>query len=332
VGGLNETQRYFVEEHIEDFRDGLITRRELVRRVGLIAGSAAAGTTILAACDLSPRTGAGASPTTPAGTSVGGGAAPTAGLVAAGPFATPPAAATTDGVTVKPDDPRITVSKPEVKGADGASLMAYLAKPNVSGRVPGVVVVHENRGQTEHIRDVVRRVATAGFIGLNIDLAARDGGADRLTDQAAYNAALGKRSTADKLSDHKAAIDFLRSQSSGSVGVTGFCFGGGETWSILIGGLDVKAGVPYYGPQPSNYTELSRTKAAVFAVYAQQDTRITDTGAQMEEQLKKAGVPYQLTVYPGVNHAFHNDTSNRYDPTQAQKAWVSTVEWFRRYL
>jgi carboxymethylenebutenolidase len=301
VGGLNETQRYFVEEHIEDFRDGLITRRELVRRVGLIAGSAAAGTTILAACDLSPRTGAGASPTAPAGTSVGGGAAPTAGLVAASPFATPPAAATTDGVTVKPDDPRITVSKPEVKGADGASLMAYLAEPNVSGRVPGVVVVHENRGQTEHIRDVVRRVATAGFIGLNIDLAARDGGADRLTDQAAYNAALGKRSTADKLSDHKAAIDFLRSQSSGSVGVTGFCFGGGETWSILIGGLD------------AGHTHHRH-------------------GAQMEEQLRKAGVPYQLTVYPGVNHAFHNDTSNRYYPTQAQKAWVSTVEWFRRYL
>src|SRR5206468_2190419 len=87
------------------------------------------------------------------------------------------------------------------------------SKANVSGRVPGVVVIHENRGQTEHIRDVVRRVATAGFVGLNIDLAARDGGAAKLTDQAAYNAALGKRSVADKISDHKAAVDFLKSQS-----------------------------------------------------------------------------------------------------------------------
>src|SRR6266545_2875144 len=272
---LNETQRYFVEEHIEDFRDGLITRRELVRRVTLIAGSAAAAGTILAACDLSPRGGAGgiASPT--AGTTTGGGATPTgsAGLVAAGPFATPPASSTTDGITVKPDDPRITVSKPDVKGADGASLLAYMAKPNLSGRVAGVIVVHENRGQTEHIRDVVRRVATAGFVGLNIDLAARDGGADKLTDQASYNAALGKRSTADKLSDHKAAIDFLKTQTSGTIGVTGFCFGGGETWNILIGGLDVKAGVPFYGPQPSNFADLSKTRAAVSAVYAELDTR-----------------------------------------------------------
>ena len=330
---LNETQRYFVEEHVEDFRDGLISRRELVRRIGLIAGGSAAAATILAACDLSPRTGAGASPTGAAGTSVGGGATPTAGLVAAGPFATPPAAATTDGVTVKLDDPRITVSKPDVKGADGALLMAYMAKPNVSGRVPGVIVIHENRGQTDHIRDVVRRVATAGFVALNIDLAARDGGADRMPDSGVYNAALGKRTTADKLSDHKAAIDFLKTQSSGTIGVTGFCFGGGETWNVLIGGLDVKAAVPYYGPQPTNFAELSKTKAAVFAVYAQQDTRITDTGPAMEEQLKKAGVPYQITVFPNVNHAFHNDTNTaRYDAAQAQKAWVATVEWFRKYL
>jgi carboxymethylenebutenolidase len=298
--GLNETQTYFIEEHVEDFRDGLITRRELVRRVTLIAGSATLAST---------------------------------GLVAAGPYATPPAQATTDGITVKPDDPRISVSKPEVKGADGANLMAYMAKPNVSGRVAGVIVVHENRGQTEHIRDVVRRVATAGFVGLNIDLAARDGGADKLTDSAAYNAALAKRDTAAKLSDHNAALDFLKTQSSGTVGVVGFCFGGGETWNILIGGLDVKAAAPFYGPQPQNYTDLSKTKASVSAVYAELDTRITGTAPQMEEQLKKAGVPYQITVYPGVNHAFHNDTGgDRYNATQAQKAWTATIEWFRKYL
>jgi len=336
MDGLNETQRYFVEEHVEDFRDGLISRRELVRRVTLIAGGAAAAGTILAACDLSPRGGAGGVATATPGTSVGGGASPTAtaGLVAAGPFATPPATSTTDGVTVKPDDPRISVSKPDVKGADGAPLMAYMAKPNVSGRVAGVVVVHENRGQTEHIRDVVRRIATAGFVGLNIDLAARDGGADKLTDSAAYNAALGKRSTLDKLADHKAAIDFLKTQTSGVVGITGFCFGGGETWNVLIGGLDVKAGVPFYGPQPANFIDLAKTKAAVSAVYAELDTRITASAPQMEEQLKKAGVPYQITVYPGVNHAFHNDTNgpDRYSPVQAQKAWVATIEWFRKYL
>ena len=336
--GLNETQRYFVEEHYEDWRDGHITRRELFRRVSLIAGSAALATTILAACDTKAGGAGGVATPTPAGTTTGGGATATAGatatqgFVAAGPYATPPAQATADGVTVKPDDPRISVSQPSVKGADGADLMAYMAKPNLSGRVAGVIVIHENRGQTEHIRDVVRRVATAGFVGMNIDLAARDGGAAKLTDQAAYNAALGKRSTSDRLSDHKAAIDFLKTQTTGSLGVVGFCFGGGETWNVLIAGLDVKAGAPFYGPQPSNYAELSKTKAAVSAVYAEQDTRITSSSSQMEDQLKKAGVPYQITVYPGVGHAFHNDTGAAYNATQAQRAWVATIEWFKRYL
>jgi len=332
--GLNETQTYFIEEHIEDFRDGLITRRDLVRRVSLIAGSAALASTILAACDLSPRGGAGGVSATP-GTSVGGGASPTAtaGLVAAGPYATPPGQATTDGITVKPDDPRISVSKPGVKGGDGADLMAYMAKPNLSGRVAGVIVVHENRGQTEHIRDVVRRVATAGLVAINIDLVARAGGADKLTDSAAYNAELGKRSVADKLSDHNATMTYLRGQSSGSLGVVGFCFGGGEVWNLVAAAADLKAAVPFYGPQPANYTDIAKTKSAVSAVYAELDTRITGTAPQMEEQLKKAGVPYQITVYPGVNHAFHNDTNaDRYNAVQAQKAWVATIEWFRRYL
>ena len=160
---LNETQRYFIEEHIEDYRDGLMPRRELIRRVTLIAGSAAAAATILGACDLSPR--AAATPAASARPSPTLAATP-APTVAAQPFATPPPSATTDGITVKPDDPRIAVSKPDVKGADGASLMAYMARPAGSARVGGVVVIHENRGQLEHIKDVVRRVATAGFVGI----------------------------------------------------------------------------------------------------------------------------------------------------------------------
>jgi carboxymethylenebutenolidase len=321
---LNDTQRYFIEEHIEDYRDGLISRRELIRRVTLIAGSAALATSILAACDLSPRP-AGSSPT--ATTSPSG----SSGLVAQ-PFATPPPSATTDGITVKENDPRITVTKAEVKGSDGADLGPYFVKPNVSGRVPGVVVIHENRGQTEHIKDVVRRVATAGFVAINIDLAARAGGAARLTDSAGYNAELAKRSASDKLADHNATITYLKGQSSGAIGVVGFCFGGGEVWSLLASGADLKAAVPFYGPQPSNFADIAKTKAAVSAVYAEQDTRITGTAPQMEEQLKKAGVPYQVKVYPGVNHAFHNDTNDRYNAAAAQQAWVATIEWFRKNL
>ena len=325
MDGLNDTQRYFIEEHIEDFRDGLIGRRELIRRVAIVVGTAAAATTLLAACDLSPRATATTSPTAAVAT-----ASPTQGLVAQ-PFATPPPAATSDGITVRESDPRITVSKPEIKGTDGVSLMAYVAKPNVSGRVPGVVVIHENRGQTEHIRDVVRRAATAGFVAVNIDLTARQGGGDKLGD--AVTGVIGNLALQQKLADHTATLTYLKANTSGAIGVVGFCFGGGEVWNLLAAGADLKAAVPYYGPQPSNYQDIgSKAKAATLAVYAEQDTRITSTAPQMEEQLKKAGVPNQISIFPGVNHAFHNDTGARYAPEAAQKAWVDTINWFRKYL
>ncbi len=332
LGELNETQRYFIDEHVGDYMDGLITRRELLRRVTLISGSAALAVTIVAACGTpAPSGGAGGAASSAPAASAAASATATPALVAQA-FATPPAAATTDGVTVRDNDPRITVSRPDVKGADGASLMAYMAKPNVSGRTPGVIVIHENRGQTEHIRDVVRRVATAGFVGLNIDLLARDGGADKVTDQALYNTALAKRSVADKLSDHNAAITFLKAQTSGAIGAVGFCFGGGETWSLVAAGADLKAAVPFYGPRPSNFADIAKTKTAVSAVYAEQDTGITGTAGSIEEQLKAAKVPYQITIYPGANHAFHNDTGPRYNPEQATRAWIATIEWFRKYL
>ena len=326
MGELNETQRYLIDEHIEEYQEGLIPRRELLRRVTLISGSAALAAVIVAACGpAAPASQASATPTAAAASPT---PAPTVG-----PFATPPAQATTDGVTVKPDDPRITVSKPDVKGTDGASLMAYMARPAGTAKVPGVIVIHENRGQTPHIQDVVRRAATAGFAAINIDLVARAGGYDKLTDQAAYNAELGKLTIPGKLADHSATLTYLKAQSTGAIGVVGFCFGGGEVWSILAGGIDVKAAVPFYGPQPTNYADIAKTKAATSAVYAELDTRITGTAPQMEDALKKAGVPYQITVYPGVNHAFHNDTGGtRYDPVQAAKAWVATIEWFRKYL
>jgi len=326
VGELNETQRYLIDEHIEEYQDGLISRRELLRRVTLISGSAALGAAIVAACGPAPAR------TSPTPTAAAATATPTVAPTL-GPFATPPPQATTDGVTVKPDDPRITVSKPEVKGQDGASLMAYMARPAGTARVPGVVVIQENRGQTPHLQDVVRRAATAGFVAINIDLAARAGGYAKLTDQAAYNAELGKLTPAGRLADHNATIAFLKGQTNGAVGVTGFCFGGGEVWSILTALTpDVRAAVPWYGPQPTNYAELAKTRAAVMGIYAELDTRITSSSMQMDQELKKAGVPYQLVTYPGANHGFHNDTGTRYNAAAAQKAWVATIEWFRKYL
>ena len=304
---MTDFERYVLEEHVEDFNDGIISRRELLRRVTLITGSLTATLAMLEVmgCGSEPS-GATATPQARASST------PV-------PFATPPAQPDTDGVTVQPTDPRIRVETISVKGADGAQLISYAARPRIAP-AGGILVVSENRGLVEHIKDVVRRVATAGFTGLSVDLLSRQGGADKLTDPAAYAAALTQQALSATSGVGK------------RLGLTGFCFGGGMVWQTLDAGAAVKAAVPFYGPMPPDVTGLAKTKAAVFAIYAELDTRITGTSSQMEAQLKMTGRPYKIMVYPGVNHAFHNDTGARYDATQAEAAWVATVEWFRQYV
>jgi carboxymethylenebutenolidase len=318
---MTEFEHYLVGEHIEDFHARLISRRELFRRVTLITGSIAGTMALLevAACSSEPS-GMRPSPE-PRQTST------------PHPFATPPARPTTDGVTVRPDDARITVAPMTVIGADGASLISYFARPRSGATAGGVLVVHENRGLVAHIEDVVRRVATAGFSAVVVDLLSRQGGARKLSDPAKYAAALSKQDSTTMVSDLRQALFALSSSGAGDrLGITGFCFGGGMTWNTLAAGTQVKAAVPFYGPPPKNLAGLATTPAAVFAIYAERDTRITGTKDEIEQQLRRAGRPYQITVYPGVDHAFHNDTGPRYNATQAEAAWVATVEWFQRYL
>lgn len=317
----SDFERYVIEEHVEDFDDGLIDRRELLRRVTLITGSLVATVAVLETlgCGQEPR-----------------GSIPSPqGRAASTPhaFATPPAQPVPNGVTVAENDGRIRVERLAVKGTDGASLVSYAARP-IGGRpAGGVVVIHENRGLVEHIKDVVRRVATAGFFGLSVDLLSRDGGADKLADDAAYQAALARRAPADMVSDVRQAVSALPRDAVGDrVGLTGFCFGGGVVWNTLVGGVPVKAAVPFYGPPPQNLSGLASTRAAVFAIYAEQDARITGSRPQVEAELQKSGRPYHVTVYPGVDHAFHNDTGPRYNATQAEAAWVAAIGWLRQYL
>ncbi len=322
---MTELECYVLEEHVEDFNDGLITRRELLRRVTLITGSTAASLAILSALGCGPTPSGGNPPA----------ASGSARLTAA--YATPPAAGTRDGITVSPDDPRIKVQRVEVKAADGAALAGYLARPSSGGRAPGVLICHENRGLVEHIRDVVRRIATAGFVGLSLDLLSREGGADRLTDVGAYAAALGKRPVSNLVADLKSGLDYLNGQAfvaGDRLGAAGFCFGGGMVWNLLASGATVRAAVPFYGPAPAASTidGLAGTRAAVLAIYAEQDNRVNASRPGVEERLKKTGRPFEVKVYPGVDHAFHNDTGPRYVPAQAQQAWVATIEWFRKYL
>jgi carboxymethylenebutenolidase len=323
---MTDFERYVLEEHVEDFNDSIISRRELLRRVTLITGSLTATLAVL------ETMGCGSVPSgTPAQPVSRASSTPQ-------PFATPPAAPTTDGITVQPTDPRIKEETLAVKGVDGVSLISYAARPATGKPAGGILVVHENRGLQPHIKDVVRRVATAGFTGLSIDLLSRDGGADKLSDQASYAAALARRAVPDMVSDLQQALTVLRNTGVGKkVGITGFCFGGGMVWNTLDAGATVEAAVPFYGPKPADITGLSSTRAAVFAVYAEQDTAITATRDQMDAaltaaQAKPGGQPHQIMVYPGVGHAFHNDTGARYNAVQAEAAWVATVEWFRKYV
>ena len=318
---MTDVKHYLVGEHIEDFNSGLISRRELLRRVTLITGSIASSLVLLdvAGCQSQP----GGAPPSPASRQTS----------TPQPFATPPAQPTTDGVTVQPDDPRITIAPMTVTGADGASLISYHARPGNGEPLAGILVVHENRGLVNHIKDVVRRVATAGFSAVAVDLLSRQGGADRLSDPAEYAAVLSKQDPMAMVSDLQRALSTL--SAAGPVdrlGMTGFCFGGGMTWNALAAGTAVKAAAPFYGPPPKNLPGLATTKAAVLAIYAERDTRITSTKDAVAQQLSRTGRPYQIMVYPGVDHAFHNDTGPRYNATQAEAAWVATINWFHQYV
>ena len=328
-----DLQRYVIEEHFEDYIEGRISRREMLRRVSYITGGIAASLAALSALGCTADRPQAVASAAGATTAHPPSAQPSV------PYATPPSTATTDPVTVKPDDPRLGgATSLGIPTRDGtAALIAYSAGPKVRTRSAGVLVMHENTGLTEHIKDVIRRVATAGYYALGIDLLSRQGGFEKLGP--AYSGALANTSVELMNADLLSAIDFIQVMAGdgytpAAVGAVGFCFGGGTTWNLVNAGAPLAAAVPFYGPLPSNPAGLATTKTAVLAIYAEQDTRITASWPDAEAQLKKSGSPYAQKVEPGVGHAFHNDTNgpSRYGPAQAQDAWVATIEWFRRYV
>jgi carboxymethylenebutenolidase len=225
----------------------------------------------------------------------------------------------------------------EFPGQAGA-VKAYLARPRDKTGVPAVVVIHENRGLVDHTKDVARRYAKEGFAALAIDLLSRMGGTG--TDVNANTGNLGAlaRNPADLVADVQSGINYLKAQpyvKQGSLGLTGFCFGGGVAWETTANSQDLKASVPYYGaPEPTaeKLDTLVKMPAAVFAVYAANDTRITAAAPDVEAKYKAANKPFQVKVYPNVGHAFFNDTGQAYNKEQADEAWKDTLAWFRKYL
>ena len=235
-------------------------------------------------------------------------------------------------LSVPEGDPAVQASKVTFT-SQGDEIMAYLARPAAEGIYPAVLVSHENRGLTPHIEDVARRFAKAGYVALAVDLLSREGGTDS-RDPDEIPGLLTNAGPERHVADFAAGFDYLQGLDfvdGERIGMTGYCFGGGITWRVATVLPELKAAVPFYGPAP-DLSQVPNIRAAVFGVYAELDDRITPSKDELEPALEAAGVTHQMKVYPGVNHAFHNDTGERYDEAQATQAWQDTLDWFEQHL
>jgi len=234
---------------------------------------------------------------------------------------------------VKPDDSRIKTEYIEYDSPKGGGKMrGLMAKPASNNKkLPGVIVVHENRGLNPYIEDVARRLAVDGFIAFAPDALTPLGGYPGNDD--AGRELQSKRNRDEMLEDFIAAYEFLKvnKECSGKVGVVGFCFGGWISNMMAVRIPDLKAAVPFYGGQPTA-EETAKIKAPLLLQYAELDTRVNAGLADYEVALKANKVEYTLHIYPGVNHGFHNDTTPRYDEVAAKLAWQRTIEFFKNKL
>ncbi len=231
---------------------------------------------------------------------------------------------------VPPDDARLAIDTVSYD-APGARINGYLARLKSKGKRPAVIVIHENRGRNPHIEDVARRLALEGFLALSPDLLSVAGGTPADDDQAR-----DLHTKADKgamLSAALAAIPFIKhhAESTGKVGAVGFCYGGGVVNSMATASADLNAGIAYYGAQPPA-DQVKSIQAALLLHYAGLDQRINAGIPAYEAALKAAGKRFTIYVYPDVNHAFNNDTGNRYDKPAADLAWSRTIAFFKEQL
>jgi carboxymethylenebutenolidase len=194
------------------------------------------------------------------------------------------------------------------------------------------MVCHENRGLVEHIRDVTRRLAKAGYAALAVDLLSRDGGTAKV-DPAQVPGKL-TANPAQNVADFQAAFKYLQTLPSiqkANIGMVGFCFGGGVTWMVATAIPYLKAAVPYYGPNPP-LSDVPKIRAAVLAMYGADDQRIDAGIPDIEAAMKQNGKTFEKVVYPGAGHAFNNDTGASWNEQASYDAWQKTLDWFKKYL
>ncbi len=331
---LNPDQKYFIDEFYEDYRAGLLSRRAFIKKLAFIAGSMTATVSIMGMLGCSPEEIPDATEPMPA--------PEFPATEPSEPTSEPTAAPSSPGLTPVPGaqspfsvpegDPTLETSNVMLT-SQGDEISGYLARPIEAGQYPAVLVCHENRGLNEHIRDVVRRFAKEGYVALAIDLLSREGGTENL-DPDQVPGLLGDAGPDRHEADFIAAFDYLQSLDfvdGERIGMTGYCFGGGVTWQVATALPELKAAVPFYGRGP-DLDKVPNIQAAVLGVYAELDERINTGNDALEQALIEADITYQINVYPGVNHAFHNDTGQRYVEEQATQAWLDTLAWFETQM
>ena len=238
-----------------------------------------------------------------------------------------------DKIQVKADNARLKTETIEYKSPKGGGkISGQLSRPaGNSKKLPGIVVVHENRGLNPHIADVGRRAALAGFISVSPDALSPLGGYPGNDDDG--RTMQRERDRDEMLQDFIAAYETLKShpECDGNIGVVGFCFGGWISNMMAVEVSDLKAAVPFYGGQPSE-EQTKQIEAPLLLHYAELDTRVNAGWPDYETALKKYNKEYTAHMYPGVNHGFHNDTTPRYDEAAAKLAWSRTIDFFKEKL
>jgi carboxymethylenebutenolidase len=290
-----------VEDLLHLYEDGAFSRRDIVERLTKATGSLAAALGLLAGfADI-------AEAQTPADNS---------------------------DVRVAESDPAIDAKMIEFDGKAG-KLMAYLVRPKrAQGPQPAVLVIHENRGLNDHIKDVTRRVAKGGYVALGIDLLSRQGGTAKYSDPQALSGAFRDLNRAGLVEDLQASLDYLKKQEfvrGDRLGTVGFCFGGGNVSNLAVNTKDLAAAVTYYGT-PLALDKLDDLACPWLGIYAELDARLTGAVGAIVGPLVEKKKPFGLHIYPGTNHAFNNDTGPRFHRAAAQNAWAQTMAFFETHL
>lgn len=307
---MTPLQRYIAEEIATDHVDGLLTRREAMRRLGLLGVSAAAASALIAACSDEKAYQAGTSSQSQA-----------------------PAPSTPDMPAEPPPgmDQALETSPITWAGPSGELQGAWAQANQPRG---GVLVIHENKGLNDWTRSVAGRLAGAGYSALAVDLLSAQGGTATFADPAEATAALGNIAPEALIADIKSGIGELQQRVPGQkVAAVGFCMGGGLVWQLLASGApELAAAVPFYGPAPENPDFAGSAQVAVLAFYGELDARVNATEPAASAALDAAGVPHDVVIEPGADHAFFNDTGQRYNAVAAQDAWTRMQDWFGQYL